>query len=166
MGPIGALHKHVRQKGRHQWLGCLLIKKSYSVDRQKSLSDFCAFSLVEQRARLAFHPAHAGIGIEREHQNIPQGAGLFEEPDMARMQQVVAAVGEDDGLTLLFPERALAQQFVSAVKRGHGYQCSSPTLAEFTSGAIRRQRRATAGFAGILGPGIPYNQRTEMKSHD
>ena len=77
MGPIGAFHKNVWQQGRHQWLGCLLIEEYYGVDGQKGLGDFRAFSLVEQRARWTFHPAHAGIGVEREHQNIPQRAGLF-----------------------------------------------------------------------------------------
>src|ERR1035441_852587 len=127
MGPIGAFHENVRQQRRHQWLGCLLIKKSNGVDRQKRLGGFRPFLFVEQGTRLAFHPAHAGIGIEREHQNIPQGAGLFEEPDVARMQQVVAAVREDHGLTLLFPEGALAHQFVSDIAGSHRYQCSSPT---------------------------------------
>src|ERR1039457_1384765 len=64
---------------------------------------------------------------------------------MARMQQVIAAVGEDDGLTLLFPEGALAQQFILAVKGSHGYQCSSPTLAE--SGP--RYLKATASYCRI-----------------
>ena len=65
---------------------------------------------------------------------------------MARMQQVVAAVGKDDGLPLLFPEGALVQQFASAVKGGHGYQCSSP---DFGGIRVRRYPKVTAGYCRI-----------------
>ena len=64
---------------------------------------------------------------------------------MARMQQVIAAVGENDGLALLFPSRALSQQFILAVKGSHGYQCSS----DFGGILGRRYPKATASYCRI-----------------
>src|ERR1017187_2792286 len=166
MGPIGAFHQYVRQQCRHQRLGCLLIKKSHRVNGQKGLGDFRAFLLVEQGTRWTFHPSHAGIGIEREHQNIPQRASPFEESDMARMQQVVAAVSEDDGLTLLFPEGALAHQFVPAVTESHGYQCSSPTSTGSRPALSEGNCELLPELQVFWALGYPTIKRTEMKSHD
>ena len=57
--------------------------------------------------------AHAGVGVERQDQDVAQRARLFEQADVAGMQQVVAAVGEDDGFPCCF-QRARC----SPVRRG------------------------------------------------
>ena len=44
-----------------------------------------------------FSLLHAGVGIQCENEDISQRASLLQQPDMAGMQDVIAAVGEDDG---------------------------------------------------------------------
>jgi hypothetical protein len=44
---------------------------------------------------------------------------------VARVQQVIAAVGEDHGLALLLPALALDEKFRSAIEPVHRFQCSS-----------------------------------------
>ena len=46
---------------------------------------------------------HAGVGVERQNQDVAQRARAFEQTDVARMQNVVAAVGEDHGLAGALP---------------------------------------------------------------
>ena len=71
------------------------------------------------RAGRAFDPPHAGVGVQRQNQDIAKIARLFEQADVAGMQQVVAAVGEDDCLALALPERTLLHQVRAAEECSH-----------------------------------------------
>ena len=64
-----------------------------------------ALLLRDQRARGTFQPPHARVGVQRQNQHVAHRARLFQQPDVTRMQDVVAAVGEDDLLALAASNR-------------------------------------------------------------
>ena len=82
-----------------------------------------------------FEAPHAGIGIERQDQHIAQRAGLFQQTDVAGMEQIVAAVGEDDGLALPLPLGPGLQQIGEVVETCQRFQCNSEAAGAFLSPA-------------------------------
>ena len=66
-----------------------------------------------------------GIGIQRQDQDVAGRAGLLQEPDVAGVKQVIAAIGEDYGFAVPLPALALFEKFRAAVELGHRFQCSS-----------------------------------------
>ena len=66
-----------------------------------------------------FMRADAGIRVQRQNQHIAQRAGLFQQPDVAGMEQVVAAVGEDYRFAFQPPARALFAEFRTIIESSH-----------------------------------------------
>jgi hypothetical protein len=62
---------------------------------------------------------NTGIRVQSQYEHVAQGPGLFEKPDMTGVQQIVAAIGENDELSLPLPELALGDQFGAGIKPGH-----------------------------------------------
>ena len=60
-----------------------------------------------------FQPLDAGVGVQRQDQDVAERSGGFEQPDVAGMQDVVTAVGEDDLLAGALPFGARGDQFLS-----------------------------------------------------
>jgi len=77
------------------------------VDRFERECHLGAFPLRDQRTSGSFHMANAGVGIQREDEEIAEGTCLFEQADVAGMQKVVAAVGEDHAPAFVLPLRTL-----------------------------------------------------------
>ena len=119
MGPIGALDEHIGKEGSDQFARGILFEKSYGIDRGKGLSEFGALGLRDERAGRPFHATNAGIGIQGEDQDVSEGAGLLQEADMAGVQEIVAAVGENNGSIGLFPAAALGEEFRAVVEASH-----------------------------------------------
>ena len=123
--PVRALDEHLRQNLRDQFARRILVKQGDRIDGLQRQGDFDALILVQQRPERPLHAPHAGIRVQGEDQNVAHGAAPFEQPDMARVKQVVAAVGEDHGLAVELPAPPLFDEFRAAVKATHRFQCSS-----------------------------------------
>ena len=62
---------------------------------------------------------NACIGIQRDDQRVTERARLIEKPDMAGMQNIVAAVGEDHRFALFAPVVADKKQLIPRVDSSH-----------------------------------------------
>jgi hypothetical protein len=103
MGPIAAFDEHVGEEGGDQLTRSFLVEQRDGVDGVQSESQGGAVRLRNQGTAGTFDGAHAGIGIESEDENVAEAASLFQEADVAGMEKVVAAVGEDDDFALALP---------------------------------------------------------------
>jgi hypothetical protein len=61
----------------------------------------------------------AGIRVQRHNQHVTERARLFEKLDVARVQEVITAIGEDNGLAVPAPVFAKKEQFVPRANSSH-----------------------------------------------
>jgi len=140
MRPVGTFDQDVGKDFGDQFAGSVLIEEGDGVDGLQLGGELGPLEFVEQRAGGAFEALDAGIGVEREDEDVAEGAGLFKGADVAGMEQVVAAVGEDDGFAFLFPAAALLDEFRAAVQSCHRtsvavqFQIMAETLAWLMEG--------------------------------
>jgi hypothetical protein len=128
--PVGAFDQHIGQNFGDQFARGVLIEQRDGIYRLQRQGHLGPLRLGQQRPPGSFEAPDAGVGIERQHQNVAQRPRLLQQPDVARMQEVVATVGKDHGLALLFPERALAHELRTAVEASHRYQCTMRPMAD------------------------------------
>src|SRR5260370_3833016 len=101
-GPIAALDEHVGKQARDDFARSQVVKNDDGVDGFGGGEDFRALAFGNHGAALALELATAGVAVEADNQDVTQSAGLLETADVAGMQQVEAAVGEDDAAALAF----------------------------------------------------------------
>ena len=101
-----------------------------------------ALVLDDQRPGGTFEARDARVGIERQDQNVAQRTRLFEQADMARMQNIVTAVGEHHGLIFAAPLGARLDQFGASVEASH--------VGDASIFADRLSARRPAGSSGSL----------------
>ena len=112
----------------------------------------------------ALGPPHARVGVDGDHEPVAEAAGLFEAAQMAAMEQVEAAVGEDDPEAL--PVRASdtsgesveGQDLVARAQRAHLSPSSGSRLNKYWSTfigvlmalgtAVRKVSRGSASISG------------------
>ena len=119
MRPVRAFDQDVRQHGGDQFARRIFIKKRHRVHGRERTGERRAFVLRNQRPRWALHPLHAVIGVQRQNQNVPHRTRLFQQTDVAGMEQIVTAVCEYNSLTGVFPFPACRGQFFSCIKDTH-----------------------------------------------
>ena len=110
----------ISMSGRTAAISSRGVSSSKSVTASTASSaqrQFDAIGLRNQRARRTFQPLHAGIGVQCENENVAERARLFQQTDMPGMQDVVAAVGEDDGLAGTFSIAAALRPVLRGCKR-------------------------------------------------
>lgn len=94
------------------------------VDAAEGGDDFGAIEFGVDGAVGAFEGADGGVGIDGDDEGVSEGAGLLEVADVAGVQKVEAAVGEDEVFALAFQGVAqLADVFGGGgveIGRGHG----------------------------------------------
>lgn len=117
--PIGALDQHIGQNESNQLARGFFVKQCDRIDRFQRQRHLGAFRLGYKWPGWPLHPLYAGIRIQREDQNIAHRPCLFEQPDMARMEQIVAAVSEDHRSPFPFPESPLFSQLCPAIESSH-----------------------------------------------
>jgi hypothetical protein len=122
--PIRSLQEDIGKKFGDQLPGGILIKQSNGIDRLESPGQLRALDLRDQRTGEPLGAPNAGVRIQRQNQPVAQRSGLFQEPDVSRMEQVIAPVGENDDLALLFPALTLFEERRAKVETSHGFQCS------------------------------------------
>jgi len=59
-----------------------------------------------------------------EAEDIAEGAGGLEQADVTGVEDVVAAIGEDDAFALVLPDSALRHEVWTRIDFGHGYTFS------------------------------------------
>ncbi len=117
--PIGAFYQHVRDEGGDELAGRVFIEECHGVDGFQMENQRGARLFVEERPGRAFKPLHARISIECENKYISERTRTFEQADVARMQDVIAAVREYNLFALRFPEMARCNEFAAAIECRH-----------------------------------------------
>ncbi len=113
MRPVGALDQNIRQHGGDQFARRVFIEERHGVDGSQGRGEFGALVLRDERAGGTFQALHAGVGIQRQDQDVAERSCGFEQSDVAGMQNIVAAVGEDHLFAGAFPFGALLDQLLS-----------------------------------------------------
>jgi hypothetical protein len=102
--PIGALDEDIRQNDGNQLARRILVEERDGIDGfERQASSARSRSRGSAAATAPWRGARTGIGVQRENENVAERAGLLEEPDVAGVKQVIAAVGEDHGFALALP---------------------------------------------------------------
>ena len=97
-GVVAALDQNVGLEGADQFERRVLFKEHDGIDGGESGHDAGALAFADDGARWALEAADGGVGVEAEDELGAEAAAVFEQGDVADVEQVEAAVGEDDGL--------------------------------------------------------------------
>jgi len=101
-GPIAAFHQDIRQQARDQFARSWSIEDHDGIHGFQGGENFSALALRQDGAALAFQLTHTRVAVQPNDQHISQGSRQFQAADMARMEQVKAAVGENDAAAVAF----------------------------------------------------------------
>ena len=117
--PIRALYQDVRQERGDELARRVFLEECHGVDgfQMESKRGACLFA--KEWPGRALKPLHARIGIECENKYISERTRTFEQADMARMQDVIAAVREYNLFGVSFPEMARGNQLAAAIESRH-----------------------------------------------
>ena len=97
--PIRAFDQDVGQDFGDQLARRVFVEESdrvHGFERQRHLQ---RVPPPESAGAWALSARDARVGVQRQNQHVAQRSRLFQKPDMAGMQNVVTAVGEDHGLS-------------------------------------------------------------------
>lgn len=101
-GPIAALDKHVGEKCGNDFARRGLAENHDAVHALKRGKNFRAFVFWKNRPTRAFEFSDARVAIDANDKRFAEGAGLFEALNVTGMEQVKAAVGENDAASIAF----------------------------------------------------------------
>jgi hypothetical protein len=151
-GPVTALDEHVGKQAGDDFARSEIVENQHGVDGFESGEDFRALALGNYRTTFALELANAGVAIEADDQDVAQGASLLEAANMAGMQQVEAAVGEDDAAAVAFlrakPQNRLLKSEDRIQRISMRARYRKGTLRErlvYHAGELRRARDGGAG---------------------
>ena len=97
-GVVAAFDEDVGADLADELEGRVFGEEDDGVDGGEGGHDAGAFVLGDDGARGAFEAADGGVGVEAEDELGAELAAVFEQGDVADVEEVEAAVGEDDGL--------------------------------------------------------------------
>ena len=116
MGPVRALQENIRQQLRKQLARRFLVEQDHGVHRFERRHHRDTFLLRKNRTARPFQPLHAGICVEAHNQHIGERSGVFEQTDVARMQDVIAPICEGHLLALVLPPGPLFEEFAAVIE--------------------------------------------------
>src|SRR6185436_10392487 len=97
-GPVGALDEHIGLNRRDQVVRCLLVEDDDAVDTGESLEHLRPLGLRRDWTLRPLVGANRPVGVEADNQRVAEGPGLLQVAEVADVQQIEHAVGEDDRL--------------------------------------------------------------------
>src|SRR6266478_6067030 len=143
--PVATLDENVGKQSGDDALRRQIVEDHDGVNALQRGENFRAFALRNHRAPLAFELIDAGVAVQADDERVAEAARLLQAADVARMQQIKAAVGEDDAASIAFPaakpQNRLLQcedgiQRVSV--RGQPEQIVKPEVVVYHAGVLRR----------------------------
>lgn len=124
VGPVGALDEEIGEDGGDEFAGGVFVEEGDGIDGIEREGDAGAGLFITDGAGGAFEALDARIGVEGEDENVAESASGLEEADVAGVEDVVAAVGENNTLAFGLPQRPLRDEIRPGIKFGHGYTFS------------------------------------------
>src|SRR5262245_47448611 len=97
---VGTLDQHLRPYPPDQFQGRVLLEDDDYIDRFEPRQHLGARLLRLHRPAFALEARDRGVTVEADNQPVTGAARLCEQPDMAGMQEIEAAVGEADAQAL------------------------------------------------------------------
>jgi hypothetical protein len=117
VGPVGAFDQDIRQHGCDEFARRFFVEESDRIHGFEGGGKLGPFALSNERPGRTLQPLDAGVGVQSQDQNVAQRPGAFEQANVARMQDIVAAVGKNHLPALAPPLLAYHYQLVPGVYR-------------------------------------------------
>src|SRR5687767_12277444 len=107
---VAALDEHVGQKFGDEPARRLVVKDGHEVNNRERGQHLGALRLTHHGSARAFERAHRAVAVDRDEQRVSERARRREVAHVPDMQDVEAAVGEDEPAPVRAQARADAQQ--------------------------------------------------------
>jgi hypothetical protein len=130
--------------------GRVLVEERDGIDAGEAGQDVGAVVLVDDGPALALEAAHGRVGVDADDEAVAERAGGVQVRDVAAVQDVEAAVGEDDGL-VRGPAEAADER-----RRGRG---------SFRRGSVRSPLTARRGRHGAAASGMSRGAAAHFAQH-
>jgi hypothetical protein len=118
---VAALHQNIRKELRDNFAGIEVLKNDHAIDAFQGRENLSAFAFGQHRAASAFELTHTRVAVQADDECIAQRAGLLKAADVAGMQKIEAAIGENDAATVAFIAAKPQNRFLqSKDRRGQG----------------------------------------------
>jgi hypothetical protein len=101
-GPVAAFDQHIRKETRDDLARRGLIKDYYRIDAFERGENFGSLALRQDRTPGAFQLADTGIAVEADDEGVAKSTSLLKAADVPGMQQIEAAIGEDNAAAVAF----------------------------------------------------------------
>src|SRR5260370_16449237 len=102
-GPVAAFDENVRKQSGDDALRRQIVEYDHAVDALQRGENFRALALRNHPAPLTFELLYPAIALQADYERVSEAARVLQAADVARMQQIKAAVGEDDAAAIAFP---------------------------------------------------------------
>jgi len=99
-GPIATFYENIGEKHGNQFARRWGIENHHGVYTLQRREDFRSLAFGDDRAAFAFQLADTGVAVERDDERIAEFARLLQAANVAGMQQVEAAIGENNAATV------------------------------------------------------------------
>jgi len=99
-GPIATFYENIGEKHGNQFARRWGIENHHGVHTLQRGKDFRAFAFGDYRAAFAFQLTHARVTVKPDDEPVAQFARLLQAANVAGMQQVEAAIGENNAATV------------------------------------------------------------------
>jgi len=97
---VGALGVNGGPDRRHERVGRVLVEHDDVVHRAQRREHLRALARRHHGAPRPFQPRHRRVAVDADEEHVAERAGGLEIADVADVQEVEAAVGEDEALAL------------------------------------------------------------------
>ncbi len=119
VGPVGSFDEDVGEQFGDEIAGGVLVEEGDGIDGLKGGGEGGAVPFGDDGAIGTFEALDAGVGVEGENEHVAERTGVFEKADMAGMEDVITAVGEDDGFAGQAPCLAGGDEFPAGENGSH-----------------------------------------------
>src|SRR5277367_4255637 len=102
-GVVAAFNQNIGLQGADEFKRRVFLEEDNSIDGGKSGHDTSTFALGHDRTRWAFEATDRSVGVQPQYKLRAKTAAFLEQRDVADVQEVEAAVGEDDGFARSAP---------------------------------------------------------------
>jgi hypothetical protein len=101
-GPIAAFCQDVGEQARNEFAGSEVIENHDGIHTFQGRENFGTLAFGDDGTAFALELPHAGITVQPDDERVSPFARQLQAADVAGMQQVEAAVGENDAATVAF----------------------------------------------------------------
>jgi len=145
-GPIATFDENVGKQSGDDALRRQVVKNHNGIYALQRGENFRTLALRNHRAAFAFELFDAGVAVQADDQCVAVDACLLQAANMAGVEQIEAAVGEDDAAAIAFPVAKPQNRLLECVDgiqrvsvRTLPEQIVKPELVVYHAGALRRR---------------------------